>query len=70
MQHRVTAWSCLDISVVCPTEYGCCIDITLVSVTTGHIFPTFIVMSGCFLLVTEQYQRKINLLAYLIQGNP
>ena len=44
--------------------YPYCIDITLVSASTGYIFTIFIVMGGLFSLTSAivQYIRKIKLL--------
>ena len=63
-----TDCSCIDetfdINVVCSTAYGCCVDVTLVSASTGYIFTIFIVMMCWFLLASAivPYQRKIKLL--------
>ena len=64
MQHLADAWNYVDISMVCSTTYGCPIDITLVSPSTGYIFTIFIVMSGWFLLASAivLYESKIKLL--------
>ena len=57
-------WNCFDIIVVCSTAYGSCIDIALVTASTGQILIIFVVMSSRILLASAivQYQRKIKLL--------